>query len=59
MRTNTAGSLSIDIRAGIGKGLLVRAVMVVISVVTDVPQFIVTVRMEVASALTLVLTRTL
>ena len=40
MMTNTAGTLPIIFRSGIGKDSLVQAVMAVLSVVQSVPQFI-------------------
>ena len=46
MPTNTAGTLSIVIRSGIGLG----GMRLMVSVVTSVPTFIVTFRLEVAPA---------
>ena len=48
MLANTAGTLPIIIRAGIGKGLLVRPMIIVVQ---SVPRFCVTIRGDISTAI--------
>ena len=48
MLANTAGTLPIIIRAGIGKGLLVRPTIIVVQ---SVPRFCVTIRGDISTAI--------